>query len=234
MIRIHSSASERRFLLLGVLIALIALLSTATAMGDDRATTSPTRAMSVVPDSRVTAAREIFVASNGWHSAIFIARATIPRGAIPVVEDFPRAVYLGFGWGDAAYFPDPEPGVLTLISAALQPTPSVIHVTGLSSHPRDAFPKDEVIVLKLSADGFQKLLGFLNAAFSREGAGRVIVQAPGLHSFSKFYRAEGQFHMFNNCNSWTARGLEAGGLPIKADTIFRAEGLMAELRVIAK
>ena len=184
--------------------------------------------------ARPTANREIFVASNGWHSAIFVARSAIPRGAIPVISDFPKAVYLGFGWGDAAYFPERDPGILTLLSAALQPTPSVLHVTGLSSHPRDAFPKDEVIGLALSPKGFRDLIKFLYDAFSRDGASKEVVHAPGLHAFSTFYRAKGEFHLFNNCNSWTARGLAAAGLPIKDDTIFRAEGLMSTLRSMEK
>ena len=183
---------------------------------------------------RPEAKREIFVASNGWHSAIFVARAAIPRDILPISSHFPKAVFLGFGWGDAGYFPKRDPGLAILLSAALQPTPSVIHVTGLSSHPRDAFPKDEVIGLKISADGFRKLLGFVNTTFSREGAGRIAVFAPGLHAYSKFYRANGEFHLFDNCNSWSARGLAAAGLRIDADTIFRAEGLMSALRDIAK
>ncbi|MDA1324915.1 MAG: DUF2459 domain-containing protein [Proteobacteria bacterium] len=182
----------------------------------------------------VRAQRQIFVASNGWHSAIFISRAAIPGDANPVAADFPAALFLGFGWGDADYFPNRDPGILTLLSAALQPTPSVLHVTGLPTHPRDAFPKDEVIGLKVSADGFRALLRFINAAFSRDGAGRVIVHAPGLHSYSTFYRATGEFHLFNNCNSWTARGLAAAGIPIDADSILRAAGLMESLRKIAK
>ena len=217
MIQIRLSARGRVLRLCGMLIAVSQLVTAGLVWGDDR-----------------TARREIFVASNGWHSAIFVARAAIPSGAISVAPDFPKAVYLGFGWGDADYFPKRDPGILTLLSAAFQPTPSVLHVTGLSSHPRAAFPKDEVIGVTLSADGFRDLLGFLNAAFSRDGAGRVTAIAPGLHAFSKFYRAKGDFHLFNNCNSWTARGIAAAGLPIEADGIIRADGLMSAVREIAK
>jgi uncharacterized protein (TIGR02117 family) len=180
----------------------------------------------------VNGTSEIYVASNGWHSAIFLAKAGIPRNAIPEVADFPNAAFIGFGWGDAAYFPNPDPGFVTLLNAALRPTPSVVHVTGLSSHPRDAFPNDEVIRLRLSEDGLRSLFGFLNMAFDRSGAPRAASHAPGLHSYSKFYRAQGDFHLFNNCNSWTARAVVASGLPLDAGAIFRAESLMASLREI--
>ena len=225
MSQVTSSAVRRITGVCGILIALNTLLTAQPVRGGEE---TPQK-----QDGRLMAARDIFVASNGWHTAIFVSRAAIPTGAIPEASDFPEAVFLGFGWGDAAYFPERDPGVLTLLSAAFQPTPSVIHVTGLSSHPRDAFPKDDVIGLTLSNDGFRNLLGFLNVTFSRKGARRATAHAPGLHAFSKFYRATGDFHLFNNCNSWTARGLAAAGVPIEANRIFRAEDLMASLREIS-
>jgi uncharacterized protein (TIGR02117 family) len=222
MNHIKPDAPARALRLLFMLIALGGLFAADPARGGEQAVPGP------------AASREIFVASNGWHSAIFVTRAAIPDGAIPVTPDFPRAVFLGFGWGDAAFFPARDPGILIWLNAAFQPTPAVLHVTGLSSHPRDAFPKDDVIGLKVSAEGFRKLLAFLNAAFSRDGAGRLTVHAPGLHPFSKFYRAEGEFHLFNNCNSWTARGLAAAGIPIEPGSIFLADDLMTAVRDIAK
>lgn len=215
-----------RFDFLAALIVLSHLMAVETVRSSE-----PSTGTSAVG---LSAKNEIFVASNGWHSAIFISRAAIPGAANPVAADFPTALFLGFGWGDAKYFPNRDPGVMNLLSAALLPTPSVLHVTGLPTHPRDAFPKDEVIGLKVSPDGFSALLRFLNAAFSRDGAERLIVYAPGLHSYSTFYRATGEFHLFNNCNSWTARGLVAAGIPIDADSILRAADLMESLRQVAK
>ena len=226
MNQIKMGALGRALRFCGILVILSQLLTLDPVRGANLTAQNPV--------GRLKAQREIFVASNGWHSSIFVSRAAMPNDAIPVASDFPDAAYLGFGWGDADYFPKRDPGILTLLNAAFQPTPSVLHVTGLSSHPRDVFPKDEVIGLTLSADGFRDLLGFLNVAFTRDGGGRVTVTAPGLHVFSKFYRAKGDFHLFNNCNSWTARGLAAAGLPIEVDSIYRAEGLMSAVREIAK
>ncbi len=232
LIKPSSCGRVPRFL--GMLMAMSQLLTAGPVWGGDLTAQNLAGAKDMVQDRRQQAQREIFVASNGWHSAIFVTLAAIPRDAIPEASDFPEAAFLGFGWGDAAYFPARDPGFVSLLSAAFQPTPSVLHVTGLTTHPRDAFPTDEIIGLTISADGFRNLLAFLNAAFSREGARRATAFAPGLHSFSTFYRATGEFHLFNNCNSWTARGLAAAGLPIEADSILRAEGLMASLREIAK
>jgi uncharacterized protein (TIGR02117 family) len=172
----------------------------------------------------------IYVTSNGWHSAIVVLQALLPPGAIPEAADFPRAIYLSLSWGDAEYFPVRRPTIGMKLRAALQPTPAVIHLAGLQSHPRDAFPLDEVVELKIPAHGFRTLVAYLDSTFARDGAERAQSIAPGLYSFSLFYPAEGDFHLFNTCNTWTARGLKAGGWPIRVSGTMSAEDLMAQVR----
>lgn len=176
----------------------------------------------------------IFVASNGWHSAIFIQRKTLLPDTIPELVDFPDATYLGFGWGDAEYFPARDPGFLTLLSAALVPTPSVLHVTGLRTHPREVYSGDQVIALRISLPGHKRLVGYFRQSFDRGDSRRSKPVAPGLDRNSRFYRAVGEFHLFNTCNSWTARGLAAAGVPIEPGGIVTAGELMEQLGVLAK
>ena len=51
----------------------------------------------------------IFVASNGWHSGIVVAKADLPPDRLPETVDFPEARFLEFGWGDAVYYPAKQP-----------------------------------------------------------------------------------------------------------------------------
>lgn len=175
----------------------------------------------------------IYVTSNGWHSAIVVPRAALPAGAIPEAADFPGAAYLSLGWGDAEYFPARAPTLGMKLRAALQPTPAVIHMAGLPFHPRDVFPANEVVELMTTTRGFETLVAYLDATFDREGAARAQASQPGLYRFSRFYRAKGEFHLFNTCNTWTARGLEAGGWPIRVSGTVTAEDLMARVRPLA-
>jgi uncharacterized protein (TIGR02117 family) len=171
----------------------------------------------------------IFVISNGWHTEIVLPKAALPAGAIPEAADFPHATYLGFGWGHAAYYPTPEPGIGLSLSAALIPSPAVLHVIGLAANPRQSFPRSEVAELRLGGDGFRALVRFLDASFARGGAPRARSSAPGLYDFSLFYPATGTFHALNTCNTWTAGALAAAGVPIDAG-VTRAEGVMEQLR----
>ncbi len=172
----------------------------------------------------------IYGTSNGWHSAIVVPRAALPPGAIPEAADFPDAPYLSLGGGDAEYFPEREPTAGMTIRAALQPTPAVLHMAGLPFHPQDVFPANEVVELKTTTLEFEALVAYLDATFDRDGAERVQASEPGLYRFSLFYPAKGEFHLFNTCNTWTARGLEAGGWPIQVSGTVTAEELMAQVR----
>ena len=175
----------------------------------------------------------IFITSNGWHSEIVVTRSQFPAGAIPETADFPDALYLSFSWGDAEYYPAPRKSLGMTLSAALLPTPAVVHLAGLPAHPRDIFPGNEVIEVKVSAEGFRALIAYLAGSFARGGEARTQALSPGLYSFSSFYPATGEFHLFNTCNTWTARGLQQGGLPVQIFGTWTAEDLMAQVRSFA-
>jgi uncharacterized protein (TIGR02117 family) len=176
----------------------------------------------------------IFVTSNGWHTSIVVPRKSLPPGTLLEAADFPSATYLGFGWGDADYYPARQPTFGMTLRAALTPTPAVVHLVGLRSHPEFVFPKDEVVALRIPKDGYRDLVDFLDGTFVRDGAERARPIAPGLHAFGKFYQATGEFHLFNTCNTWTARGLQAAGRPIQVVGTVTAEEVMVQVRRLAE
>ncbi|MDO8840126.1 MAG: DUF2459 domain-containing protein [Parvibaculum sp.] len=174
-------------------------------------------------------AHRVFISSNGWHTGIVVAIADIPEERIPEAADFAGAVYLEFGWGNAEFYPTPDPGIGATLRAAL-PGPAVVHVAPLDAPPGEAFIDVEEIALLLSAGEFRRLIDYLHESFEREGERRVWPSARGLYRFSMFYPATGRFHLFNTCNTWTARGLAAAGLDIRTAGTQRAEDLMRQLR----
>ena len=195
--------------------------------------TAPSAQPAAAPPASGQGEIAIYIASNGWHSAIVVPRAALPPGILPEAADFPRAAYLSFGWGDATYFPAREPTTGMALSAALRPTPAVVHLAGLPAHPRDVFPRDEVVELAAGAEALAALAAYLDASFERAGAERAEASAPGLHRFSRFYPATGEFHLFNTCNTWTAGALDAAGWPIRVTGTVTAEELMAQVRPLA-
>ncbi len=180
------------------------------------------------------AAKTIFVTSNGWHSSIVLAGADVAPGRIPEAADFPQARYLEFGWGDAEYYPAKDPGIGLALSAALTPTPSVVHMAGLPVEPARRYPKAEVVALSLDAAGLERLVDFIHATFRRGGRARAASAGPGLYATSLFYPAVGKFHLLNTCNTWTARALAAAGFEVTEAGTTTAEELMEQVRKLGE
>ena len=88
----------------------------------------------------------------------------------------------------------------------------------------------EVLSLRISAQGFRKLVAYLDGSFARNGAARAPSIGPGLRRFSRFYPAQGEFHLFNTCNTWTAGGLKAADLPIEVSGTVSADDLLTQVR----
>jgi uncharacterized protein (TIGR02117 family) len=178
------------------------------------------------------AAATVHVVSNGWHAGIVIARADLGAFAPPEAEDFPDAPYLEFGWGDRDYYPNPRPSVADAIAAGATPSPAVLHLAPRAAPPR---PREGVEVVAIDIDDVAaaRLARALSGAFDRPVGGRAQPIADGLYPDSLFYPATGRFHLFNTCNTWVARQLEAAGLPVSPSGIVRASELMARLRPLA-
>jgi len=176
----------------------------------------------------------IFVTSNGWHSGIIVAKADLPPDRLPETADFPEARFLEFGWGDAVFYPAKQVTLGKSLRAVLVPTPAVVHVVGLSAEPARFFPKTEVVSLPIDDENFGRLIEFVDASFERSGAARTAATGPGLYATSRFYPAKGSFHLFNTCNTWTARALAAAGFDVSASGTSRAEALMQQVRALVR
>ena len=175
--------------------------------------------------------RLIQVASNGWHTAIVVPAPDLAAtGLLPETADFPDAGFLEFGWGDRVYYPAKEKTLGMTLAAALAPTPAVMHMAGLAAPPDHRGTGLEVVSMALTEGGFLNLVEALAAGFERPGGARARAISRGLYPDSRFYNALGEFHLFNTCNTWTARMLRAGGVALSPSGIVTADGLMARLR----
>ena len=173
----------------------------------------------------------VHVVSNGWHTAIVIpAPALFATGDLPEAADFSDAPFLEFGWGDRIYYPAKKKTLGIALFAALIATPAVMHMAALRATPEDDGSGLKMISVELTEAGFLRLVQALAAEFERPTGGRAEPVSHGLYSDSHFYRAHGKFHLFNTCNTWTARMLRAGGVAISSSGIMTADRLMTRLQ----
>lgn len=180
-----------------------------------------------------SAGPSIYVINHGKHGGLAVGRADIPSTLLPEKEDFPGADYLELGWGDWDYYQADDPGVWLALKAALWPTASVLNVIGVQGSLRSRFAGYEVIRLQPSGRAFLKLLSYVDRSFDRKGARKAAPVGPKRHGQDLFYPAHGSFHLFNTCNAWVARALEAAGYSMGIFPPVTADQLMAKVHPYA-
>lgn len=172
----------------------------------------------------------IYVINYGKHTGLSVRRADLPQGLWPESGDFPGADYLEVGWGDRDYYQSGDPGLWLTLKAALWPTASVLHVVGFKGAVASRFAGYEIIRLDLARSGFAGLADYIHRSFARNGAEKAQPIGQGHGHDSLFYPARGKFHIFNTCNGWTVRALEAAGYPMGIFRPVTADQLMAKAR----
>lgn len=181
------------------------------------------------PDPGRTDNKTVYVVNHGLHTGIVLPK----KEAAPYMstfDDFKNARYLEIGWGDETYY-QKDPNTLWMgIKALFWPTDSVIHVAAFQREPVVYFSNKEVIPLKLSHIGFSRMVKVIYNSFAVNQQGEPIKLGKGLYGTSRFYRAEGKFHLFNNCNTWSARAIRSSGFPINTFSIFTADDLFYQLK----
>ena len=172
----------------------------------------------------------VYVINIGWHTGIAIRRSEIDPEMIPEIDDLPSAEWIEFGWGDAAFYRDPDPAIATYLSAAFLDTPAVMHLVGMPVHPSRYFVDVEIVAVPLTEAEQMRLLRFISGSFRRSDEGRAFPKGIGLYRLSYFYDAMGLFNLSNTCNTWVARAFAAAGLDIDPDGVSRASTAVERLR----
>jgi uncharacterized protein (TIGR02117 family) len=187
---------------------------------------------------------EVHLVSHGYHSGLAIPRAALAEVAgrmgdaavVAVAQRFGAFSWIEIGWGDEGFYRlVPTAASLTIGIAAralFRPgNSSVLHVVGFSEHPRKVFSAAEIVPVRLSPAGFERLVGRLDAGFARVPGSALIQElGTGLYGPSLFYRGVDTFNIFNVCNHWVARLLSVAGLPTAPVLAILPQGLMLDLK----
>jgi hypothetical protein len=104
----------------------------------------------------------------------------------------------------------------------------VLHIVGFSGSVSAYFRNSEIISIELPAAGFEHLVHTMAASFSLDEAGNARPLRRGLYGDSHFYLSSESYHLFNTCNVWTARALQAAGLAITPAQAISVEDLMSQ------
>lgn len=175
----------------------------------------------------------IYVVSHGWHSGIVIPAES--DSSLNFLQDyFDDPDWYEIGWGDRKFYQANETDLWLMLRAGLLPTASVLHVVALSGMPADYFRHSRIIRLEITPSGYANMTDTIAETFSQSESHEQVVFDEGLYGESRFFAADGLFHGFNNCNSWTAEMLKQAGVPVRTFMIFWPSDVMNQLENITQ
>jgi uncharacterized protein (TIGR02117 family) len=176
----------------------------------------------------------LHLVSRDWHTDIGLPVATLDgRIARLVAETWPGARHVVFGFGERAFLLSRNRSLADMVMA-LFPGPGALLVTGLSTTPAEAFGPEAVVVLPLTREELDALLGFLEASFAWDAEGRPWRLASGPYPGALFFASDLTYSAAYTCNTWTADGLAQAGLPVSPEGVLFAGQVMARGREAAE
>lgn len=151
--------------------------------------------------------RALYVVNHGWHSGIVVERAELLNKRPGLGPDLGQARYVEIGWGEEDYYQARDPHIGMALSAVLWINSSVLQVVPFDEPPQRYFPHSEIREVRTDQAGYEATLGFIAESFKRTPS--LDRRGQSLYGQGWFYRGRDSFHLFNTCNRWTARALEA-------------------------
>ena len=182
-----------------------------------------------LPEQQVTASKQIYVVNHGWHTGFVIASKTIYRLIPSLEERFGDIPNIEFGWGDKGFYQAKEITTGLTIQALFSPSESVIQAVAVPKNVIDYFKHSDLAQLCLSDGQLQALAEFISRSFEKDDNNQITPLKQGIYGNSQFYKAVGNYHLLNTCNSWTAKGLRSIGMDISPRFRLTAGSIMRYL-----
>lgn len=170
-------------------------------------------------------AATVWVEREGYHTALVLSAEDIVTHA-PMMQDITGTRgYIRLGWGDRDYYGAERKTMGLMAKALFLPTPSVVEVANFQK-PEQA--GKTLIPLRISDGELKKLMTFITSsiALDRQGQPSLVRKEP---SGFRYYSAHGRYHLFRNCNNWTAKALHRSGQDVRYRTAFLAGRVMRQL-----
>ena len=183
-------------------------------------------------DENCTDSVEIFVLDKGIHTAIITPYEAAgvdwsdfiePDSINPYGE--PPYEYIEFGWGEERFYINTprwkDFRFRNVLPALFWPTSSVMHVAGFRRAP----VRGDMVAINVNECAYREMADFIKSTFyKKDGQLEYIAEGYGRHD--GFFKAEGRYHLFRNCNNWAADALEIAGqstplLPVFSSSVMR-------------
>ena len=170
----------------------------------------------------------IYLIKQRWHTAIVFHTEDVDTTILPEVKYFHGAELIDIGWGDEAFYQHPDFDWDLAYQALFYPTPSTLRVEGIFISMIEYFNMSEIVVeLKINNEQLKILLKYISETVWRDEKNEHKILSTKYLNRVYFFKANGEYHLFNTCNTWLASGLRKAGFEIE-DNIILTEQLFNE------
>ena len=178
---------------------------------------------------------ELQILNNGFHTDLAVRRAALEVGGGPLAQasrTLGQGDWVLIGWGDAKFFVDESPMEGRLLDGAraffMPGNPSVVMLDPEAGDPGLRFVPDRRRTVQLSPAAFDALRSRIETSLALEDGGpRLTTARPG--AGARFFASRETFWIGYICNSWMARVLNAGGIPVRPMRAVTAGEVIASL-----
>jgi uncharacterized protein (TIGR02117 family) len=175
---------------------------------------------------------KIYIATGGIHADFILPyKSKIINWSNYIrLDDFKNLrfipKYIQVGWGERGFYLDmKELKNLTIpvaIRAALLPSASLMHVTYYNRLPSEYYNMKQV---EISEKQYKELVEHIKSGFRTGNNGVNLIPNEGYYNYNwmvdNFYEGNGDYHLFNTCNMWTADGMYKAGIKTSIFTPFK-------------
>jgi len=178
--------------------------------------------------------KTIYLIKQRWHTAVVFHANDVDTLIFPEIKYFQGAELIDIGWGDEAFYQHPDFDWDLAYQALFHSTPSTLRVEGIFISKKQYFDLSEIVVeLKIIDDQLKVLLEYISNTIWKNENGKDEVLSTQYLERVYFFKANGNYHLFNTCNTWLAKGLNSSGFEIKDDIIL-TEQLFNEAAKVGK
>jgi uncharacterized protein (TIGR02117 family) len=170
---------------------------------------------------------EVYLIKQYWHTAIVIHSENIDNTKYRFKNFFEGYNLIDFGWGDELFYQIPDFDLYLAARAILKPTSSTLRIEGIRLPKEIFFQYSEIVVrLTVTKNQLEKILDFIENTFYKTDDDYVLLNSNANKIF--FFKAKGEYHLFNTCNTWLAKCLRQAGFDINTNIIL-TEQLFREI-----
>ena len=166
----------------------------------------------------------IYLIKQSWHTAIVINKDDIDSLIFPEVTLFNNFNIIDIGWGDEEFYQYPDFDAGLAFKALFYGTPSTLRIEGIGISKESYFDISEIVIkIAITQEQLDEILIFISNTIYRDNNGNPVLLSESGLGRVKFFKANGEYYLFNTCNTWLARGLKQAGVNITDDIILTEE-----------